>query len=172
MKIKLICVGKTNFNFLKTGEEEYSKRLAHYCSFSRIDIPELKQVKSFTQEEIKLREGELILSKIQSGEYVVLLDDKGKSFNSIAFANHLEKKALHGSSAITFIIGGAYGFSNTEIQKIKRLYDYAIFEDDFKLEQNRKDFIIFVDELDRRRETNFLETFPQLKEFYDTYKKI
>ena len=111
MKIKLICVGKTNFNFLKTGEEEYSKRLAHYCSFSRIDIPELKQVKSFTQEEIKLREGELILSKIQSGEYVVLLDDKGKSFNSIAFANHLEKKALHGSSAITFIIGGAYGFS-------------------------------------------------------------
>ena len=112
MKIKLICVGKTNFNFLKTGEEEYSKRLAHYCSFSRIDIPELKQVKSFTQEEIKLREGELILSKIQSGEYLVLLDDKGKSFNSIAFANHLEKKALHGSSAITFIIGGAYGFSN------------------------------------------------------------
>lgn len=112
MKIKLICVGKTNFNFLKTGEEEYSKRLAHYCSYTRIDIPELKQVKSFTQEEIKLREGELILSKIQSGEYVILLDDKGKSFNSIAFANYLEKKALHGSSAFTFIIGGAYGFSS------------------------------------------------------------
>lgn len=112
MKIKLICVGKTNFNFLKTGEEEYSKRLAHYCSYTRIDIPELKQVKSFTQEEIKLREGELILSKIQSGEQVILLDDKGKSYNSITFANHLEKKALHGSSAITFIIGGAYGFSS------------------------------------------------------------
>ena len=111
MKIKLICVGKTNFNFLKSGEEEYSKRLTHYCSYARIDIPELKQVKSFSQEEIKLREGELILSKIQSGEYVILLDDKGKSFNSIAFANYLEKKALHGSSAITFIIGGAYGFS-------------------------------------------------------------
>jgi len=111
MKIKLICVGKTNFDFLRTGEEEYSKRLAHYCSFTRIDIPELKQVKSFSQEEIKLREGELILSKIQSGEYVVLLDDKGKSFNSTAFASHLEKKALHGSSAITFVIGGAYGFS-------------------------------------------------------------
>jgi len=111
MKIKLICVGKTNFDFLRTGEAEYSKRLAHYCSFTRIDIPELKQVKSFSQEEIKLREGELILSKIQSGEYVVLLDDKGKSFNSTAFASHLEKKALHGSSAITFVIGGAYGFS-------------------------------------------------------------
>ncbi len=117
MKIKLICVGKTNFNFLKSGEEEYSKRLAHYCSYARIDIPELKQVKSFSQEEIKLREGELILSKIQSGEYVILLDDKGKSFNSIAFANHLEKKALHGSSAITFVIGGAYGFSHAVYAK-------------------------------------------------------
>ena len=72
---------------------------------------ELKQVKSFTQEEIKLREGDLILSKIHSGEQVVLLDDKGKSFNSIAFASHLEKKALHGNSSITFVIGGAYGFS-------------------------------------------------------------
>jgi len=80
------------------------------------------------------------------------------------------KKALY--YGMTEFVQGSYGFSNTEIQKIKRLYDYAIFEDDFKLEQNRKDFIIFVDELDRRRETNFLETFPQLKKFYDTYKKI
>jgi hypothetical protein len=63
-----------------------------------------------------------------------------------------------------------YGFSNVEIQKIKRIYDYAISEGDFNLDQNRKDFVIFVDELDKRRGTNFLETFPELKEFYAKIK--
>jgi len=65
-----------------------------------------------------------------------------------------------------------YGFSNTEIQKVKRLYDYAISNDDsFDVEKNRKDFIKFVDEHDRRRDTNFLETFPELTELYATYSK-
>lgn len=63
-----------------------------------------------------------------------------------------------------------YGFSNVEIQKIKRIYDYAISEDDFDIERNRKDFIIFVDELDKRRGTNFLKTFPELNEFYAKIK--
>jgi len=63
-----------------------------------------------------------------------------------------------------------YGFSNVEIQKIKRIYDYAVSEDTFDIERNRKDFVIFVDELDKRRGTNFLETFPELNEFYAKIK--
>ena len=64
-----------------------------------------------------------------------------------------------------------YGFTNIEIQKIKRIYDYAIGEDDFKVEHQRSKFVKFVDELDRRRDTNFLETFPELKQLYATYKE-
>ena len=79
------------------------------------------------------------------------------------------KKALY--YGMTEFVNGAYGFSNTEIQKIKRLYDYAIHEDDFDIELNRKDFVKFVDELDRRRNTNFIKTFPKLKKLYDTYRK-
>ena len=79
------------------------------------------------------------------------------------------KKALY--YGMTEFVKGSYGFSNTEIQKIKRLYDYAIYEDDFDVELNRKDFVKFVDELDRRRNTNFIKTFPKLKKLYDTYRK-
>jgi hypothetical protein len=79
------------------------------------------------------------------------------------------KKALY--YGMTEFVQGSYGFSNTEIQKIKRLYDYAIHEDDFDVELNRKDFVKFVDELDRRRNTNFIKTFPKLKKLYDTYRK-
>jgi organic radical activating enzyme len=65
-----------------------------------------------------------------------------------------------------------YGFSNVEIQKIKRIYDYAVGKSImFDVEKHRQDFIKFVDEYDERRGTNFTETFPQLKEFYVRNKK-
>jgi hypothetical protein len=62
------------------------------------------------------------------------------------------------------------GFSDVEVQKIKRLYDYAISEDDFDVETNQNDFITFVDEHDIRRGTNFLETFPEFKNLYNDVK--
>jgi uncharacterized protein (UPF0335 family) len=63
-----------------------------------------------------------------------------------------------------------YGFSDVEIQKIKRIYDYAISDDGFDVEKNRKDFVAFVDEHDKRRGTNFLSTFPELKKLYEDVK--
>ena len=63
-----------------------------------------------------------------------------------------------------------YGFSDVEVQKIKRLYDYAISEDGFDVEKNRLDFVKFVDEHDIRRNTNFLETFPKFKNLYNNVK--
>jgi hypothetical protein len=63
------------------------------------------------------------------------------------------------------------GFSDVEVQKIKRIYDYAIANDDtFDVEQNRKDFVAFVDEYDERRGTDFISTFPQLKSLYNDVK--
>jgi organic radical activating enzyme len=63
-----------------------------------------------------------------------------------------------------------FGFSDVEVQKIKRLYDYSISKDDFDVETNRKDFVLFVDEHDKRRQTNFLETFPEFKNLYENVK--
>lgn len=64
-----------------------------------------------------------------------------------------------------------YGFSDIEIQKIKRIYDYAMSEDIVDYEKIIDDFIIFVDEHDKRRGTSFVKTFPQLKDFYVRNKK-
>lgn len=55
MKITLITVGKTAFPFIEEGIMVYQKRLAHYCAFTRNEIPELKGVSALTKEQIKER---------------------------------------------------------------------------------------------------------------------
>lgn len=112
MKIRLICVGKTERSYLKEGETEYLKRLKHYCSFEKIEIPELKNAKKLSEDQIKIEEGKLILAKVESSEQLILLDENGKSFNSVSFSKFLQKKFNQGGKSIVFVVGGAYGFSD------------------------------------------------------------
>lgn len=66
-----------------------------------------------------------------------------------------------------------HGFYENEINKMERLY-YVAKDDPRNMEeinQNRKDFVLFVDEHDRRRGTNFLQTFPEMEEFYKRCKQ-
>lgn len=112
MKIKLICVGKTDKKHLIEGEKEYLKRLNHYNSVEKIEIPEIKNAKNLSQEQIKKLEGELILNHIKAGDQVVLLDENGTTFSSIQFASFIQKKFNGGGKNLLFIVGGAYGFSD------------------------------------------------------------
>ena len=79
------------------------------------------------------------------------------------------EKALH--YGVVDFTPGSVGFSNTEIQKLKRIYDYAISKDNFDVDKNRIKLVEFVDELDKRRGTDFVSIFPQLKKFYESNKK-
>jgi len=121
MRLRLICVGKTNFNFLNEGENEYIKRLTHYCNFDRIDIPELKNVKSLSLNEIKNKEGHLILAKLRPTDYLILMDENGTMYNSIEFSSFLEKKMIQGKTSIVFVIGGAFGFSPAVYERANEL---------------------------------------------------
>ena len=111
MKIKLIQIGKTGKKFLIEGEEEYAKRLKFYIPIERIEISDIKNSKNLTVDQIKQQEGELILQKIQPGEQVYILDEKGKEFSSEEFAQFLQQRFNQGGHALTLIIGGPYGFS-------------------------------------------------------------
>ncbi|MDX1445838.1 23S rRNA (pseudouridine(1915)-N(3))-methyltransferase RlmH [Lishizhenia sp.] len=112
MKIKLICVGKTSKSFLVEGENEYLKRLKHYLPVERIELPDVKNAKKLTEDQIKQAEGEMILSKINPGETIFLLDEGGKTFSSEQYADFLQQKFNQGGHGLVFVIGGPYGFSS------------------------------------------------------------
>ena len=116
MKIRLIVVGKTNANYLKTGESDYEERLKHYCKFEELIIPPIKNGGKLSNKDLKIKEGELILKNIDPMDQLVLLDEKGKSFSSADFSNFLNQKLLDSTKRLVFVVGGAFGFSE-EIYK-------------------------------------------------------
>ena len=111
MKIALIVIGKTNQQFVRQGLDEFCSRLTHYFPFELEIIPDIKNAKNLSIEQIKEKEGELILHSLQAGDFIVLLDEHGKEFTSVKFAEFIEKKTHTGSKRLVFVIGGAYGFS-------------------------------------------------------------
>ena len=117
MKIKLIVVGKTSAAYLKSGELEYQQRLKHYVRFEEIIIPDIKNSKNLSKSDLKNKEGNLILSKIDNSDEVVLLDDKGKMFSSSDFASYLSEKMIRSTKSLVFVIGGAFGFSDAVYQR-------------------------------------------------------
>lgn len=111
MKMTLLTVGRTDKDWVKQGMDIYVSRLKHYVPFSVIEIPELKNVSSLTKDQIKIREGELILKNIRPSDYLIILDEKGREFSSVEFARAIQDKISYTGKDIVYVIGGAYGFS-------------------------------------------------------------
>lgn len=110
MKITLILVGKTSSADVKSICNDYHKRLSHYTKLEEIVIE--NGLKSADVKKVKEKEGELILKKIVVGDYVILLDDKGKEYTSEQFAAFLTGLFNQSLKNICFVVGGAYGFSD------------------------------------------------------------
>ena len=113
MKIVLLAIGKTSEKYLVEGIAKYQKRLKHYTHFEMIEIPNIKNAKNFTNAELMKREGDLILKQLKKSDHLVLLDDKGKDFTSTKFAQKLQSWMLSAKKRFVFVVGGAYGFSES-----------------------------------------------------------
>jgi 23S rRNA (pseudouridine1915-N3)-methyltransferase len=117
MQIKLIAIGKTDRKEYETIIADFQKRVGFYIKFDFEIVPDVKNSKNLSEEQQKLQEGRLFLQKIQSQDVVVLLDEHGKTFSSVYFANYLQKKMNASTKQLIFLIGGPYGFSEEIYQR-------------------------------------------------------
>ena len=115
MRISLLMVGKTTDPRLVSLIDDYRQRLTHYVPFELVVIPDIKNAKSLTQDQLKAAEGEAILAKVGTTE-VILLDEHGAEYRSVDFAEWLQKKMGSGRD-LSLVIGGAYGFSPAVYQR-------------------------------------------------------
>lgn len=117
MKISLIVVGKTEEEYLKTGISQYEQRLAHYASFQLKIIPALRNTKNLSVLQQKEKEGGLILQAAEGCEQIILLDENGKHYRSVEFANYLQQHMNTGIKHLAFIVGGPFGFAESVYKK-------------------------------------------------------
>jgi len=132
MKITLLAIGKTNSAEIRNIVDDYSKRISRYVKFEAVYI-ENNQQKFSDNEKQKIKEGEHILKKLQAGDYLILLDERGKEYNSVQFAEQLNLFFNQSIKNICFVIGGAYGFSeevyarsNTKISLSRMTFSHQI----------------------------------------------
>ena len=113
MNVDLIVTGKTNAGYVAEGVAEYEKRLSRYIRFRILTLPDVKNGASFSCEVLKQREGEAMLARFGDYDRVVLLDENGREYTSEEFAGRIERLAGSSVRNLAFVVGGAYGFSES-----------------------------------------------------------
>lgn len=125
MKITILCVGKLKEKFYREAVEEYAKRLGRYCRLEILEVADEKtpdKASAALEEQIREREGDRLLSRLEEGAWVCTLEIQGKRYTSEEFAQVIEAAGLGGQSHIAFVIGGSLGLH----EKVRRRADQAI----------------------------------------------
>lgn len=120
IEIMVIGVGKIKEKYLQDLIADYKKRISKYAE---IEILELKDESNKIDENVvKELEGQRIISAIKDGFYVVLLDLKGESLDSVNLSKKIDEISTYYSSKIAFVIGGSYGVSDA----VKKRANYKL----------------------------------------------
>jgi 23S rRNA (pseudouridine1915-N3)-methyltransferase len=109
MRLQLWSIGKQHEAYVKMGVEDFTKRINNYFPSDWTIIPPLKNAATLSEIDLKRKEGEVILNMLQKDDYLVLLDERGKSFTSEKLAEFIQQRANESSKNVIFLIGGAFG---------------------------------------------------------------
>lgn len=113
-QITLIAMGKLKEKFYLSAAAEYEKRLAGYCKFQLIEIPECRLPENPQPSEIAAglaKEAELIRQRIPKGAWFCVMTSEGVNPTSEELAKKMEQVKLSGRSGACFLIGSSFGMN-------------------------------------------------------------
>lgn len=111
MKIMFWFIGKTADNYLDEGLLRFEKRLKHYLPVEVEVLADVKGGGKLPPEQLKLREAEMVLSRLKPEDALILLDERGNSYRSAEFARWLDQQLQQPYRRLILLVGGAYGFA-------------------------------------------------------------
>lgn len=117
MKLQFWSVGKSHESYVKEGVEMFTKRVSNYFPVQWHLIPMPKNAGMMSEMDLKMKEGEMILNFLKKEDYLVVLEETGKQFNSEALAAFLQNRANESEKNLIFLIGGAYGLSDEVLDR-------------------------------------------------------
>ncbi len=111
MKIRLLLIGKTDTAYLEEGIQEYVQRIRKYIDFELITDTRARKWNALPPDVRIEKEAEIILKHMQVYDHSVLLDERGKTMNSVQFAQFIDHRMKQATRRLLFVVGGPWGFS-------------------------------------------------------------
>ncbi len=127
MKFVFKTFGKNHEPYVQAGIKEFSARIERYYPLQWQIIAPPKNAASLQEEELKRREAEILLPQLHKDDFLITLDEKGKSLSSVQLATFLEQRALESVKTIVFLIGGAYGIDDSVRQRSNLILSFSAF---------------------------------------------
>ena len=117
MKIQFWSVGKNNESFVDEGIKLFTKRISNYYPVDWQIISTPKNAAVLSDVDLKQKEGEIILNLLKKDDYLILLDERGKTLTSEGVANFIQQRANESEKQLVFLIGGAFGVSKAVFER-------------------------------------------------------
>lgn len=117
MQIQFWSIGKNHEPYVETGISDFTRRINNYFPASWKIIPTIRNASLHTDDDLKKKEGEIILKMLNPSDYLVTLDENGRPFNSPQLSCFLQQRANDNSKNLIFLIGGAYGLDAAVLKR-------------------------------------------------------
>lgn len=113
----LCSIGKPHDAYIKQGVEDFTKRINNYFTAEWLLVPSPKNAALLPEGDLKKAEAKQVLSSLQSDDYLVLLDERGKQITSPQLAQLVQQKANESCKRLVFLVGGAYGVDEVIVKR-------------------------------------------------------
>lgn len=117
MKIQLWSIGKEHEPYVKTGVDDFTRRISRYYPVEWNIIPVPKNAATLSQPDLKKKEAEILLDSLAKEDYLVALDERGKQMGSEGLAQFIQTRANDSTKKLIFLIGGVYGLDDTVLRR-------------------------------------------------------
>jgi len=125
MKIQFWSVGKNNESFVDEGIKLFTKRISNYYPVEWQIISTPKNAAVLSDVDLKQKEGETILNLLKKEDYLILLDERGKTLTSEGLASFIQQRANESEKQLVFLIGGAFGVSKPVFERADYMWSLS-----------------------------------------------
>ena len=117
MKFQFWSVGKINEPYIKEGVETFTRRISNYYPVEWNIIATPKNAGVLSEMDLRKKEAEVILNLLSKDDYLVALDERGKSMSSEQLATFIQTRANESAKQVVFLIGGAFGLHESVLKR-------------------------------------------------------
>ena len=117
MKIELWSIGKSHEGPLAAAIEDFTKRAGRYFKTEWLIITPPRNAGALEEADLKKKEGELVIDRLEKDDFLVALDEHGKQLTSEKLADFLQARANDSTRRLIFLIGGAFGLSQAVLHR-------------------------------------------------------